>query len=317
MDKRFTQAQVDLALRKEQMIQRVEQGESLKVVSQDLGLTYHPKHVSRLRRRYIEGGRHWVALVDGREGGRATKITRKVALWIMGELQGAPNVTASHLCDEVRMRQLAIALGRQGQPGRPRRASPPGVTSAKPLIIEQTPHAGIFFPPGRAVADGDSARHDPCVAKVQRTYLQQGAGPELQILTSRPETIVSKLLTLILLPCLSLERCYNLIGYQGHGLAAVVPKLRVSDLLSGSRHAERTDILGLLREATLDQVPSAQEQGHSHRTRDGLYQDAVRPRDRRTSVVSGRAPGRYGPAPGPRRFHRRHRPSHACLRRRS
>ena len=180
MDKRFTQAQVDLALRKEQMIQRVEQGESLKAVSQDLGLTYHPKHVSRLRRRYIEGGRHWVALVDGREGGQATKITRKVALWIMGELQGDPNVTASHLCDEVRnrfgvevsegrMRQLAIALGRQGQPGRPRRASPPGVTSAEPLIIEQTPHAGIFFPPGRAVADGDSARHDPCVAKVQRT----------------------------------------------------------------------------------------------------------------------------------------------------
>jgi transposase len=180
MGKRFTQAQVDLALRKEQLIQRVEQGESLKAVSQDLGLTYHPKHVSRLRRRYIEGGRHWVALVDGREGGRATKITRKVALWIMGELQRDPNVTASHLCDEVRnrfgvevsegrMRQLAIALGRQGQPGRPRRASPPGVTSAEPLIIEQTLHAGIFFPTGGAMADGDSACHDPCVAEVQRT----------------------------------------------------------------------------------------------------------------------------------------------------
>ena len=50
--------------------------------------------------------------------------------------------------------------------------------------------------------------------KCKEQYLQQDAGPELQILTSRPETIVSKLLTLILLPCLSLERCYNLIGYQ-------------------------------------------------------------------------------------------------------
>jgi hypothetical protein len=59
--------------------------------------------------------------------------------------------------------------------------------------------------------------------KCKERYLQQGAKPELQILTSRPETIASKLLTLILLPCLSLERCYNLIGYQGHGLAAVVP----------------------------------------------------------------------------------------------
>lgn len=35
--------------------------------------------------------------------------------------------------------------------------------------------------------------------------------------------MTSKFLTLILLPCLSLERCYPLIGYQGHGLAAVVP----------------------------------------------------------------------------------------------
>jgi hypothetical protein len=59
--------------------------------------------------------------------------------------------------------------------------------------------------------------------KCQAQYRQQGAKPELQILSSRPETIVSKWLTLILLPCLSLERCYNLIGYQGHGLAAVVP----------------------------------------------------------------------------------------------
>ena len=42
-------------------------------------------------------------------------------------------------------------------------------------------------------------------------------------MTSQSETVVSKLLTLILLPCLSLERCYNLIGYQGHGLAAIVP----------------------------------------------------------------------------------------------
>ena len=77
MGQRFTQAQVDLALRKEQLILRVERGESLEAVSQDLGLAYHPKHVSRLRRRYIAGGRHWVALVDGREG-RATKITAEI-----------------------------------------------------------------------------------------------------------------------------------------------------------------------------------------------------------------------------------------------
>lgn len=59
--------------------------------------------------------------------------------------------------------------------------------------------------------------------KCQAQYRQHDSPQELQVLTSRPETIASKWLTLILLPCLSLERCYNLISYQGHGLAAVVP----------------------------------------------------------------------------------------------
>ena len=43
MGQRFTQAQVNLALRKEQLILRVERGELLETVSQDLGLAYHPK----------------------------------------------------------------------------------------------------------------------------------------------------------------------------------------------------------------------------------------------------------------------------------
>jgi transposase len=182
MEKRFTQAQVDLALRKEQLIVRVERGESLETVSQELGLAYHPKHVSRLRRRYLAGGRHWVALVDGREGGQATKITREVALWIVGELQHNLHVTASRLCDELRcvfdievskgrMRQLAIGLGRQGQPGRPRLLSQPAITSAEPLIIEQTQHAGIFFPARGPLADGDPACPDARVGKVQSPIL--------------------------------------------------------------------------------------------------------------------------------------------------
>lgn len=180
MDKRFTRAQVDLALRKEQLILRIERGESLKAVSKDLGLVYHPKHVSRLRRRYIDGGRHWVALVDGREGGQSTKITMEIARWIVEELQRDPGVMASSVRDKIRrvfrvevsdrrIRQLTRDIGHEGQRGRPRQASPRGETTTEPLIIEQTPHAGIFFPTGRAMADGDSARHDACVAEVQRT----------------------------------------------------------------------------------------------------------------------------------------------------
>jgi transposase len=126
MDKRFTQTQVDLALRKEQLIVRIEQGESLAAVSQELGLTYHPKHVSRLRRRYLEGGRHWVALVDGREGKQATKVTTEIAHWIIAELQRHPDATAPYLCEQIgemfevevgerHVRQLVHDIGRKGR----------------------------------------------------------------------------------------------------------------------------------------------------------------------------------------------------------
>ena len=176
----FTQTQVDLALRKEKLILRVERGESLETASQELGLMYHPKHVSRLRRQYLEGGRHWTSLVDGRERRPSPKITEEIEQWIVEELRRDPNVTVPDLRDQIQrvfkvevterqVRRVAHALGRRGQSGRPRRTNTPGGISTEPMIIEQTPHAGIFFPTGRAVADGDSARHDPCVAEVQRT----------------------------------------------------------------------------------------------------------------------------------------------------
>jgi len=174
MDERFTQAQVDLALRKEQLIVRLEQGEPSEAVSQELGLTYHPKHVSRLRRRYIEGGRHWVAMVDECRG-RPSKITDEIVQWIADEVRRDPEVTAVCLCAQIgelfnvevgerRVQQLAHDIGRQGQRGRPSKTTNQAVVvSTEPLNIEQTQHAGIFFPTGCAVAHGDHARDDACV----------------------------------------------------------------------------------------------------------------------------------------------------------
>jgi hypothetical protein len=59
--------------------------------------------------------------------------------------------------------------------------------------------------------------------KCKEQYGRQHPECELRLSSSLAETVVSKLLTLILLPGLSLERCYNLMGYQGSGLAAIVP----------------------------------------------------------------------------------------------
>ncbi len=168
MEKRFTQAQVNLALRRERLILRVEQGESLEMISQDLGVTYHPKHVSRLRRRYIEGGRHWVVLVDGRKG-RQAKITNEIVEWIAAELRRDPGVTASYLCDQIgkvfrvqvgerRIQQLVHDIGLKAPSRPPGPASGSVVSSVESPIIEQTQHAGIFFPTGRAVAHGDHGR---------------------------------------------------------------------------------------------------------------------------------------------------------------
>jgi len=173
MEKRFTQVQVDLALRREQLLLRVEQGESLEIINQDLGLTYHPKHVSRLRRRYIEGGRHWMVLVDGRKG-RQAKITDEIVQWIAAELQRDPGVTAPSLCDQIgkvfrvevgerRVQQLVHDI-RLKEPSRlPGQASWSVVNSVESPIIEQTQHAGIFFPTGRVVVHGDHACDDACV----------------------------------------------------------------------------------------------------------------------------------------------------------
>lgn len=170
MEKRFTQTQVDLALRREQLILRVEQGESLEMISQDLGLAYHPKHVSRLRRRYLEGGRHWVVLVDGRKG-RQAKITDEIVQWIAAEVQRDPGVTASYLCGRIRkvfrvkvgerrVQQLVHDIRLKEPSGPPSQESWPVVNLVESPIIEQTQHAGIFFPAGRVMAHGDHACDD-------------------------------------------------------------------------------------------------------------------------------------------------------------
>lgn len=174
MDKQFTQAQVDLAVRKEQLILRVEQGDALETVSQELGLTYHPKHVFRLRRRYIEGGRHWTALVDQRKGGLPTKISDEIVEWMREEMRRDPKVTASYLRDQIRakfkieiharhVRRVARDLRHEGQRGRPRQAHQSVGSTTEPPSIEQTQYAGIFFPPGCTMADGDCARDAACV----------------------------------------------------------------------------------------------------------------------------------------------------------
>ncbi len=178
MEERFTRAQIDLALRKEQLILRLERGEPLDVVSQELGLTYHPKHVSRLRRQYIDGGRHWMALVDESRG-RPAQITDEIVQWMASELQRDPGVTASSLCAQVeklfeveigerRMQQLARESGYPGQRGRPYQASPSVVVSTEPLV-KQTPCAGIFFPAGCVVAYGNHAGDAARVGEMQGT----------------------------------------------------------------------------------------------------------------------------------------------------
>jgi len=234
MEKRFTQEQVDRALLKEQLVLRVEQGEDVKSVSQELGLTYHPKHVWRLRRQYAEGGRHWAALIDGREGKQATKITARIMQWLMGELHSHPEATATELREHIRqrfevevseryVRQLVHDLGRSGQAGRPSKVPSGVVVVNEPVLVEQSSHAGAMVLRGALWRMGIMPVLLQVIEACLDQYRERFPEQELRVMTSQVETRVSKLLTLILLPCLSLERCYNLIGYQGHGLAALLP----------------------------------------------------------------------------------------------
>jgi hypothetical protein len=150
----------------EQLLQRLEGGENLEQLCQELELKVSPKRAEQLKSKYEAGGRKWEVLLDGRYG-HAQQVNSAVRAYLYERKQADQELTAGQLATEVEEKYKVkvseghinhilreVALTRP--PGRPRKR-----TGAEPQEKREEPqaNAGLFFP-GRGQAGPEGDRDD-------------------------------------------------------------------------------------------------------------------------------------------------------------
>lgn len=150
-------AVIEKAKRLEQLLQRVEQGESLEQVCAELHLAVDAKHLARLQVKYEACGRTWEALIDGRYG-HPQKAHSALREWLHERKHQDKELTASQLVDEVRTQfKVELSAGHINYllrkveltrpPGRPPNQPATAAKSEEPEAPSQSlDNAGIFFP---------------------------------------------------------------------------------------------------------------------------------------------------------------------------
>lgn len=145
------------------MLIRLEAGESLEQLCQELELKVSPKRAEQLKSKYEAGGRQWEVLLDGRFG-HAQQVNTAVRAYLYERKQADQELTAGELATEVEEKYKVkvseghvnhilreVALTRP--PGRPRKRSE---TEQKEKREAPQENAGLFFPGGsKASAGGD------------------------------------------------------------------------------------------------------------------------------------------------------------------
>jgi transposase len=154
------------AAKLEQLLLRLEAGEGLEQLCQELELEITARRAEQLQAKYEAGGRQREALLDGRFG-HSQHVNSAVRAYLYERKQEAQELTAGELVAEVEKKYKVrvseghinhilreVALTRP--PGRPRK-------QIKPEQEEQTEtaqaNAGLFFP-GRSQAGAGSNRDD-------------------------------------------------------------------------------------------------------------------------------------------------------------
>jgi DNA repair exonuclease SbcCD ATPase subunit len=150
----------------EQLVLRLEAGEELAQLCQELELKVSPKRAEQLKSKYEAGGRQWEVLLDGRFG-HAQQVNSAVRAYLYERKQADQELTAGELATAVEKKYKVrvseghinhilreVALTRL--PGRPRKRSEP-----EPKEKREAPqaHAGLFFP-GRGEAGTEGHRDD-------------------------------------------------------------------------------------------------------------------------------------------------------------
>lgn len=160
---RYSVRQVNRALAQEQLLKRLEAGEDLEALCQELGLAHSRNYLPELRRRYHEGGATWQALIDHRHG-HSYKVTPIRRAWLRQQKQENPVLTQTQLAklfeDEF---QVTISQSQVSNILRAEGVAIPGgqryhAAAEQSLPVER---AGVFFPSGSRAADGSVEHGDP------------------------------------------------------------------------------------------------------------------------------------------------------------
>lgn len=171
------EAVVEKARRLERVLMRVDQGEPLQGLCQELGVRVDDKGLAKLQQKYVERGGGFEALLDGRYG-HGVKVNSAMREWLYERKRQDASLTAPQLVEAMgqefgvrltdsHVNYLLRKVGLTRAPGRPFKASMSaddekaepreGVeSSAKDEVETQaTGNAGLFFPGSRQRSDGD------------------------------------------------------------------------------------------------------------------------------------------------------------------
>ena len=166
MEKYYPPAVQRKAKKLEQLLLRLEAGEGLEQLCQELELKVSPKRAKQLKSKYEAGGRKWEVLLDGRYG-HAQQVNSAVRAYLYERKQADQELTAGQLAREVEekynvkvseghinhiLREVALTRA----PGRPRKRTE---VEAKEKREGLQANAGLFFP-GRGETEPEGDRDD-------------------------------------------------------------------------------------------------------------------------------------------------------------
>ncbi len=172
----YPPAVIDKAQRLEQLLLRVAAGETLEAVCAELALPVTAADWPKRQAQYAAGGRQWAALLDGRFGHPQT-INSALREWLYDRKRQDPTLRAPALAAALtaafgvkvavgHVNHLLRKVGLTSPPGRPYKPRPPVASAAADVPATPAPaapfalaNAGLFFPRGRAAADGGGQDH--------------------------------------------------------------------------------------------------------------------------------------------------------------
>jgi transposase len=161
--KRYTARQVRRALAQEQLLHRLDRGEDLEDLGQELGLSLSRRSLPYLRRRYRQGGSSWEALIDHRHG-HSYKVTPERQAWLREQKRENLALTQQELAALFKTEfQESISQSRVSDILRKEGVAIPGgqhyrSQEERALPVER---AGVFFPSGGRPPDGRAEHGDP------------------------------------------------------------------------------------------------------------------------------------------------------------